>query len=336
MKKVSIDYSVVIRTTGKAGEKYQALLDSLAKLDPQPKEVIVVLPEGYDLPLEKLGWERFCFSTKGMVIQRAEGMAQCQTGFALVCDDDVSFPSDFVCKLYEPILEGEAVFSSAPLYSFLPDNGREKWICSIMLSAVPMVLHKKERYISILRSTGYSYNKGLDRSVKRYYEAQALPWTCFFADVKAFRAIEIEKEAWLDAHGYAALDDQTMFYKAHLMGLKTVVVSNAFYEHLDAGTSTQGNKPEALYAGKYNKVVFWRRFIYDMQNNVFQRGAARAAFIYRMLWERFRDYVNMFRGRMTKEEYKVCKQGYSDGRKYIQSKEYRDLPPIRWGARSGT
>ena len=44
-----IDYSVIIRTTGNAKEKYQALLNSIAQLDPQPLEVIVVLPEGNDL-----------------------------------------------------------------------------------------------------------------------------------------------------------------------------------------------------------------------------------------------------------------------------------------------
>ena len=94
-----IEYSVIIRTTGKAGEKYQKLLDSVSKLDPQPREIIVVLPEGYDLPDERLGRETFYFSPKGMVRQRLAGVAVCKTDYALICDDDVSFPSDFVKKL---------------------------------------------------------------------------------------------------------------------------------------------------------------------------------------------------------------------------------------------
>ncbi len=323
---MEIDYSVVIRTTGKAGEKYRALLDSIAMLDPKPKEVIVVLPEGYEFPPEKLGWEHFYFSPKGMVRQRVAGMEYCHTRYALVCDDDVSFPPDFVKKLYEPLLEGRAVFSAAPLYSFLPEDGRERWICQMMMSAVPMAFHKQDRYIAVLKSAGYSYNKSLNRIEKKYYEAQSLPWTCFFADTDAFRRIEIEKETWLDANGYSALDDQTMFYKAYLMGLKTVVVSNAFYEHLDAGTSMQKNKPAVLYAMKYNKVVFWRRFIYDVQTNNFQKGWSRFCFSYRMCWERFRDYLNLSRGRMTKENYAICKQGYSDGMNYLKTKAYLELP----------
>ena len=41
-----IDYSVVIRTTGKAGAKYQGLLDSIAALEPQPREDMVLIVEG--------------------------------------------------------------------------------------------------------------------------------------------------------------------------------------------------------------------------------------------------------------------------------------------------
>ena len=40
-----IDYSVIIRTTGNAHMKYRKLLDSISRLVPKPKEVIVVLPE---------------------------------------------------------------------------------------------------------------------------------------------------------------------------------------------------------------------------------------------------------------------------------------------------
>ena len=58
-----IDYSVIIRTTGEAHEKYQKLLDSIEKLMPQPQEIIVVLPEGKEYPKEKTGKERYYFSS---------------------------------------------------------------------------------------------------------------------------------------------------------------------------------------------------------------------------------------------------------------------------------
>ena len=87
-----IDYSVIIRTIGKANEKYQKLLDSIAGLEPQPKEVIVVLPEGYALPEQQLGWETFYFSKKGMVAQRTYGLSVCKTKFAYY--RHISYSSD--------------------------------------------------------------------------------------------------------------------------------------------------------------------------------------------------------------------------------------------------
>lgn len=323
-----IDYSVVIRTTGKAHEKYQALLNSIDSLTTKPVDVIVVLPEGYDLPQEQLGYENFYFSPKGMVVQRLTGITHCKTKYALICDDDVVFEPDFVEKLYRPIEQGYASFSAAPLYSFLPPKGANAVLCTIMGSAVPTLLHRNDRYVSILKSSGYSYNRHLDNSQTKYYETQSVAWTCFFADVNAFKALELEKEIWLDAHGYSALDDQTMFYKAWLMGYKTVVVSNAYYEHLDAKTSTRNNKPAALYSTTFNRVVFWHRFIYSVQNNFVSRKIARIAFFYRMQWMRLWDYIAVIRRKLTIEDYNTLRKGYLDGWEYIQSEEYKMLSII--------
>lgn len=168
-----IDYSVVIRTTGNAHKKYQALLDSIARLEPQPKEIIVVLPEKCSLPQEKMGCESFLFCKKGMVRQRLVGAAACKTKYALFCDDDVSFQKDFIKKLHGPLAQGRGSFSIAPLYSFLPDEGVNSLICTVMGSAVPSIFHRKDRFISVLKSTGYSYNRHLDQTTGVYYETQS-------------------------------------------------------------------------------------------------------------------------------------------------------------------
>lgn len=327
MKKCKIDYSVIIRTTGKAGEKYQKLLNSISKLDPQPKEIIVVLPKGNGLPEEQLGWETYYFSPKGMVIQRITGIEKCKTQYALICDDDVCFDSDFVKKLYKPIKNKLSCFSAGPLYSFLPPKGLNAIVCTIMASAMPTIFHRN-RYCSVLKSSGYSYNRHLDSEHTAYYETQSVAWTCFFADVQALRDIALEDESWLDSHGYSALDDQTMFYKAWLNGYKTVVVSDAYYEHLDARTSTRNNKPAALYSGTFNRVVFWHRFIYSLQKSFVSKGIARIAFEYRMQWMRLWDYIAVFRHRISEEDYRIAAKGYRDGWEYIRSAEYRSLPTI--------
>ena len=48
---INRDYSVTIRTLGTAEDKYQRTLDSIATQSIQPKEVIIVLANGYELSL---------------------------------------------------------------------------------------------------------------------------------------------------------------------------------------------------------------------------------------------------------------------------------------------
>lgn len=321
---MDIDYSVIIRTTGKAGEKYQKLLNSIEVLEPQPREVIVVLPKGYDLPQERLGWETFYFCPKGMVIQRMMGIQKCRSPYALICDDDVSFGPDFVQKLHEPLENGLGGLSIAPLYSFLPQRGMRALIDAILGSGIPTLFHK-DRYVSVLRTTGYSYNRKLDTS-KKYYETQSAAWTCFYANIEALRSIDFETEqAWLDGHGYSALDDQTMFYKAWLRGITTIVVTNAKYEHLDARTSTRENRDYVLLSRTYNRVIFWHRFILNCEKNALGRIWARICFGYYLMINGMLDLLR----RVPKSEKQTKKRGREEAWRYIRSDAYRSLPAVK-------
>jgi len=323
----NIDYSVIIRTTGKAHEKYQALLDAIDALEPRPREVIVVLPEGYALPDEKLGWETFYFCPKGMVIQRMTGIQKCKTPYALICDDDVCFGSDFVQKLYAPIREGLCSLSAGPLYSFLPEPGVKAMISAICGAGVPTLFHRN-RYVSVLNTTGYSYNRHLNPKKKKYYGAQSLAWTCFFADVERLRQIELEDEVWLDAHGYSAYDDQTMFYKAWLRKINTIVVADACYEHKDAKTSTQNNKPAVLYSLHMNRFIFWHRFLYSMKRTMIGKVWTRLCWLYRLFWIKTWSRLDRMRGRYSAEDLQIIQKAWRDAREYIRSEPYRNLPPV--------
>ena len=93
-----ISYSVAIRTLGTAGDKYEKLMNSVAALVPKPKEVVVVLPEGYEEPEYQIGCELFVRSQKGMIVQRLEALKYITAENILFCDDDVEFECDFVQK----------------------------------------------------------------------------------------------------------------------------------------------------------------------------------------------------------------------------------------------
>lgn len=316
-----IEYSVIIRTIGKANEKYQKLLNSIAGLIPQPKEVIVVLPEGYDLPRQRLGWETFYFSPKGMVTQRLYGINVCKTKYALICDDDVYFESDFVKQLHEPLEQKLASLSIAPLYSFLPPKGVKTVISMLLGTAVPTIFHK-DNYCTVLRNTGYSFNRNLE---KKYYYTQSAAWTCFYADIEDLRKIHFEEETWLDMNGYASDDDTVMFFKAYLMGYKTIVVTNAFYVHADAKTSTRNNLTLTKYCGAFNTVVFWHRFIYSNQKSFWGRFAAHVCISYRNTCSVLYEWIYCARKKYDWECFRETKKGIKDAYHYIASEEYREL-----------
>lgn len=66
-----MEYAVVIRTLGTAGEKYQTLLDSLNRQTIQPLKIFVYIADGYAIPKETIGKEQYIYVKKGMVAQRA-------------------------------------------------------------------------------------------------------------------------------------------------------------------------------------------------------------------------------------------------------------------------
>lgn len=199
-----------------------------------------------------------------------------------------------------------------------------------MARAIPTLFHRSDRYVSVLMSTGYSYNRHLKAG--NWYETQSVAWACFFAEVSAMRDIDFQAESWLDSHGYSALDDQTIFYKAWLRGIKTVVVADTVYEHLDAKTSTYNNKPSVLYSSVFNRVIFWHRFIYSMQKNSISKIISWVAFGYRMLCEHLWNWVNIARHRMTKADLKITIQAFEDAKRFLLSEEYALLPAVRKGS----
>lgn len=87
-----MEYTAVIRTLGKAGEKYQCLLDSLVNQTIKPSRILVYIAEGYAIPKETIGWEEYIYVKKGMVAQRALDYREVETEYILFLDDDVYLP----------------------------------------------------------------------------------------------------------------------------------------------------------------------------------------------------------------------------------------------------
>ena len=321
------EYSFVIRTLGTAGEKYQALLDSIKELTIKPCEVIVVLPEGYAPPKERLGGERFVFTPKGMIAQRALCLNEIKTKYALFSDDDWRFEPHLVDKLAKPIQEGRADVTFPVFPDLLPQGFMTRLVMASIGSAVPM-LFPKNRFTRILSSGSYAYNPYINNLTKGEFVAESAPGLCFFVKVKDFKDLHFEDEMWVQDTGYAFPDDQVMFYKWYLRGKRIIGIAGVDFEHLDAGGNSPGRAVKACYAMARNKQIFWHRFIYLRQPTKWLRRKV----IYSKKWCELKseifNNIQFLLGKSPEELRQAAKNGRRDGELLINSDTYRQLPSI--------
>lgn len=323
------EYSIAIRTLGRAGEKYKALLRSIELSESRPKRVIVVLPEGYHPPEERLGWEEFVFCPKSMIGQRIEALKYIDTEYTLFLDDDIAFDECFVDRLLKPLEMGLFDCSTGPLFSFFPQSlaGR---IAGTLTASVSISLFNRDKYVKILRSGGWSYHT-FDTSQEHYYPTESFAWTCFMIRTDAMRKIRMEDEAvWLERFGYACGDDRVMAYKLVRLGYKACIVSNALYEHNDARTSTSSTEMEntkPVFCMYYMHVVFWHRFIQQMEKNRFVCVLNRMWLLY---WEWTMTLYHLVKciNSQNRSRFRAYIEGKREGFRFIRSNEYRALANV--------
>ena len=156
---MNLEYSAVIRTLGLAGDKYMRLLKSLDSQTIKPKEILVVLAEGYDLPLERLGYERYVYSKKGIVSQRSLGAIEARSEYCLFLDDDLEFESTMVERLFKPIVEKNVDVTFPIIPEMVPRTTLSTFLmCVLTASAIPMIINKKKHYTSINGVVGHIMN----------------------------------------------------------------------------------------------------------------------------------------------------------------------------------
>lgn len=325
---VDFDYSVAIRTLGTAGDKYVKLMNSIKKSNIQPKHVFVVLPEGYKPPEGILGTEEFLFSEKGMVKQRLKALEKIDTEYTLFCDDDVEFDSIFIEKLAKPLLYDGYACSAGPLLEFFPPDEIKYLFASLLGGACRMVRRKKDNYVRILGTAGWSYNKDIITSEHKIYDTESLAWTCFLIKTDVLKSIKLEEEIWLEKNGYAAFDDQTMFYKMIVNDFKIAVVSDALYIHNDGKTSTKDLKLEPVFSHAFNHYIFWHRFLYKCEKRPLKRIWLQCCIEYAMKVSIVHNLFLVMTKRQTKECSDAALLGYREAKRYVKSKEYISLPSV--------
>lgn len=317
-----MDYTVVIRTLGVAGEKYQILLNSLNKQTILPSKILVYIAEGYEIPKESIGKEHYIYVKKGMVAQRALPYNEVDTDFILFLDDDVYLPETAVEQLYRYLMDYDADVISPNVFP----NAERSFLgkCMMMLSGrmLPRKDDGKWGY-KVMRNSGYSYNNHPKPGV---YWSQTNAGSCLFCKKTDFLKIHFEEELWMDRLKYAQGDDQVMFYKMYLSGLKQLTWFGSGIKHLDAGTAMINEEKgrRLIYSDFRFKTIFWHRFIYEPDKNYFSRFWSTICVVYTL---GFTLLISLLKFKFTifSLKYKAIK----DAIDFIRSEEYRNIPLIK-------
>lgn len=264
-----MEYTAVIRTLGKGGDYYQKTLDSLILQSMPPSAIVVYIAEGYALPAETVHREQYIYVKKGMVAQRALQYKEVKTEYILFLDDDVYLPHTGVETLYHELQQYKGDVISPYVFYNHKKSIKEKIRLAVFGREVCRLCGNRWGF-KVLSTAGFSY---INNPKKAVYESQTNAGPCFLCRKEDFLNIKYEDELWLDETPYAFPDDQVMFYKMYLNGLKILTSYDSGIVHLDAGSSTGSvDRTCKVICSEYrNKLIFWYRFLYSNERNFFLR-----------------------------------------------------------------
>lgn len=314
-------YTAVIRTLGTAGEKYRTLLESLAKQTVRPAKILVYIAEGYPIPPQTIGCEQYVYVRKGMVAQRALPYTEAETEYLLMLDDDLYLPESAVETMFRYLTEMQADVISPDVFP----NADRALSAKLMMALSGRMLPRRNdgRWgYRVMRNAGYSYNTSPAPGV---CWSQTNAGACFLCRKSDFLKIHLEEELWMDQLKYALGDDQVMFYKMYLSGLKLLTWYHNGIQHLDAASATRDDEKERnrIFADFRFKTIFWHRFIYLPDSSWLSRLRSVICMGYTL---GFTLLVSLLKGNLGIMKLKW--RAIRDGVRFIRSEAYRQLPPV--------
>lgn len=317
-----MEYTAVIRTLGTAGEKYQILLDSLNLQTIRPSKIFVYIADGYAIPKETIGEEQYIYVKKGMVAQRALHYDEVDTEYILFLDDDVYLPKTAVEQLYRYLIDYDADIISPDVFP----NAERSFLgkCMMMLSGRMLARKDDGKWgYKVMRNSGYSYNN--NPKAKPYW-SQTNAGPCFFCRKSDFLRIHFEDELWMDRLKYALGDDQVMYYKMYLSGLRQLTLFHCGIKHLDAGSSMMNEDKERMliYSDFRFKTIFWHRFIYKPDKSFLSRIWSVICLGHALGFTLFISMIKCNFG-ILRLKYKAIKEACQ----FVNSEEYKNLPLIK-------
>lgn len=287
------------------------------------------MADGYALPPEQLGTEEFVFTHKGMWQQRMYGLqlaAERGDEWLLVCDDDIDFKPDFAERMMEEMNDNEADLLVPHIGEFSPkkSNLRIRMFHGILGHRFESSDKKARYYVTIVATGGHVLHRGIGGNANL---TQSGHFNCFMMRPECVEKMRLEEESWLDAAAYAYPDDQTFFYKAYLLGLRSMYCKSPTIRHLDHGSSAPDRRRNGRYADGRNFFIFWHRFLWQPARGPWRKLVCALGIAYREITSvAFQSLLSLLRRDTVVMSYI---KGVRDGIAYVRSAEYRALRRVK-------
>ncbi len=318
---MSRDYCACIRTLGRAGEKYQTLLDSLKNQTIQPKKILVYIPHGYDLPKETIGIEEYIRCEKGMVHQRSLPFDEVDTEYMLFLDDDLLLPNDFAERMLNAIKKEGGDCICADIYNIKDESILNKVAAAIFSFVFPRF--NDGWAFKLQRNSSSTYNNFPHNEVLPSQCASASNYLC---KKEVFLNIHYEHERWIDEFKYAIGDDMLFTYKLYLNNYKLFVYYDSGLIHLDAQSGRIKDKKESFLLGRVVWFILWYRTRYQIEKTRSGRFLDIISFFFRDVWLFFTN--TLIRALYYRRLHPLTNHFYSLylGYKYVHSEKFKSIP----------
>lgn len=314
---MNFEYSAVIRTLGTAGDKYYQTLLSLKNQTIPPKKILVYIAEGYSLPKETIGIERYIYVKKGMIAQRALPYEEVDTDYILFLDDDVSFSTTTIENLAKELVNRKGDAISVNLFPNHEMPFLKKVFNIFSCGTFPM---KSDKFAYKIRKNGcYSYNNNPKNGV---YLTQSGAGPFSLWKMGSYKSIHFEDEIYFDKFRYPLGEDQLMFNKAYLNGQKLLIDYSVEVNHLDSRSGRVKQTKEKVIDCIAISYLIWHRTCYQIYG-----VKCIPAYSRRVSALALTTIIRQIIGREANIFY-YCK-GLIKGIKMSKSNDFKSLPPFK-------
>lgn len=315
--RMSLSYSIAIRTLGTAGERFRQELESISLQTVQPERVVVYIAEGYPRPVFTVGDEEYVWVRKGMMAQRILPYDEIESPLILMLDDDVLLAPDSVERMLKALSEYEADCVGADVFQNHKMGLWKKIVAALTNMVFP---HWSQQWaFKIHRNGSFSFN---NRPSKSFYWSQSCGGPAMMWRKNSFINLHLEDELWLEGLGFPYGEDALEMYKLFRNGGRLGVLYDSGIQNLDAGTSSTAfrKSPERIYVRtKASFMIWWRSIYRNGKDTAWSRFLAAAAFGLKIIW--------LIPAMCVAGKIGSYFQGLREGWKAVHMAEFRALPP---------